>query len=47
MKLDKRKVYLKNNEQKRTYYSRNRDILEPKGEYILVIDPDDLILNIY
>ena len=45
MELDKRIVYLKNNEQKRTFYSRNRGILESKGEYILVIDPDDLIIN--
>ena len=45
MKLDKRIVYLKNNEQKRAFYSRNRGILESKGEYILVIDPDDLIVN--
>lgn len=45
MELEKRLVYLKNNEQKRIVYSRNRGILESKGEYILVIDPDGLIVN--
>ena len=45
MEKDKRIVYLKNEVNKRTFCSRNRGILEAKGEYILVIDPDDIIIN--
>ena len=45
MEKDKRIIYLKNNINKRTFYSRNRGILEAKGEYILIIDPDDLLIN--
>ena len=45
MENDKRIIYLKNNINKRTFYSRNRGILEAKGEYILIIDPDDLLIN--
>ena len=45
MKKDKRIIYLKNDERKRAFYSRNRGILKSKGEYILVVDPDDLLLN--
>ena len=45
MKKDKRIIYLKNDEQKGAFYSRNRGILKSKGEYILVVDPDDLLVN--
>ena len=45
MKKDKRIVYLKNDINKKAFYSRNKGILNAKGKYILVIDPDDLILN--
>ena len=45
MEKDKRIVYLKNEENRRAFYSRNRGILQAKGEYILAIDPDDLLLN--
>ena len=45
MKYDNRIVYLKNDINKRAFYSRNKGILNAKGEYILVIDPDDLLLN--
>ena len=45
MKEDKRIVYIKNEKNKRAFYSRNKGILISRGEYILVIDPDDLLLN--
>ena len=45
MEKDKRIVYLKNDINKKAFYSRNKGILNAKGKYILVIDPDDLILN--
>ena len=45
MKNDKRISYLKNDKNRRAFYSRNRGILESKGEYILVIDPDDILVN--
>ena len=45
MEKDKRIVYLKNDENRRAFYSRNRGILNATGEYILAIDPDDLLLN--
>ena len=45
MNYDQRIIYLKNEEMKRAFYSRNKGILNSSGEYILVIDPDDLLLN--
>lgn len=45
MEKDKRIVYLKNEENRRAFYSRNYGISKAKGEYILVIDPDDILLN--
>ena len=42
---DKRILHLKNDINKRAFYSRNKGILEAKGEYVLVIDPDDLLVN--
>ena len=45
MKEDKRIVYLKNNFNKRQYFSIARGILNSKGEYILSIDADDFPLN--
>ena len=45
MENDKRIIYLKNHENKKTFYSRNKGILQSKGEYILIVDPDDLLLN--
>ena len=38
-------IYLKNDIKRRAFYSRNRGILKAKGEYVLVIDPDDLLIN--
>ena len=45
MKKDKRMVYLKNPTNKGQFYSRNKGVLSSKGEYIIIIDPDDLLLN--
>ena len=45
MKIDKRIIYVRNEENKRAFYSRNRGVLISRGEYILAIDPDDLLLN--
>ena len=45
MKEDKRIIYIKNDLNKGQFYSRYRGIKIAKGEYILVIDPDDLLLN--
>lgn len=45
MKKDKRIKYIKNTVNKGQFYSRYRGIKIAKGEYILVIDPDDLLLN--
>ena len=45
MEKDQRIILLKNEENKRAFYSRNKGILAAKGEYILVIDPDDLLIN--
>ena len=45
MKEDKRIKYIKNTINKGQFYSRYVGIKMAKGEYILVIDPDDLLLN--
>ena len=45
MKKDKRIIYIQNKINKNAFYSRNRGVLFAKGEYILIIDPDDLLLN--
>lgn len=45
MENDKRIVYLKNDINKKAFYSRYRGILKSIGEYILIIDPDDLLIN--
>ena len=45
MKNDKRIIYLKNYVNKKQFYSINLGVLNSKGEYILSIDPDDLVLN--
>lgn len=44
-KEDKRIIYLNNDINKRTYYSRKKGVLKAKGEYLLLIDPDDLLVN--
>ena len=45
MEKDKRIIYIKNPTNRGQFYSRNRGVLSSKGEYIVIIDPDDLILN--
>lgn len=45
MKKDKRIIYIKNFINKRAFYSRNKGILKAKGEYILCVDPDDILVN--
>ena len=45
MKNDKRIIYIKNPINKKQYYSINVGVLFSKGEYILSIDPDDLLIN--
>ena len=45
MKIDKRIVYIKNEENKGAFYSRNKGVLNAKGEYILLVDIDDYLLN--
>ena len=44
MKNDKRIIYIKNKRNKGAFYSRNEGILLSKGKYILIHDPDDLLL---
>ena len=45
IKIDKRIVYIKNEENKGAFYSRNKGVLNAKGEYILLVDIDDYLLN--
>ena len=45
MVKDKRIIYLKNQVNKKQFYSINFGVLNSKGEYILSVDPDDFILN--
>ena len=45
MNIDKRIVYLKNDKNKGAFYSRNRGIISSKGEYLICLDADDLLLN--
>ena len=45
MQKDKRIVYLKNNKNKKQFYSINNGVIFSNGEYILSVDPDDLLLN--
>ena len=45
MKIDKRIVYLKNNDNKGAFYSRNRGGVNARGEYIIMVDIDDYLLN--
>ena len=45
MKKDKRIIYINNKDNKGSFYSRNVGVLFSKGEYILINDPDDFLLN--
>ena len=42
---DKRIIFLKNKKNRGQFYSRNRGVLYCRGEYVIIIDPDDLLLN--
>ena len=45
MLYDKRIVYIKNKVNKGQFHSRNEGVLLSKGKYILILDPDDFLLN--
>ena len=47
MKKDKRIVLLKNQKNRGQFYSRNKGILYSRGEYVIIIDPDDLLNILY
>ena len=45
MEVDKRIVYVKNEENRGAFYSRNNGVLNSRGEYVLLVDIDDFLLN--
>ena len=45
METDKRIIYINNQAQIRDFFPKKKGILNAKGEYILIIEPDDLLLN--
>ena len=45
METDKRIIYINNQAQIRCFFPKKKGILNAKGEYILIIEPDDLLLN--
>ena len=45
MKKDKRIIYLKNKKNRGQFDSRNKAILYSRGKYVIIIDPDDFLLN--
>ena len=45
METDKRIIYLENKNQIREFCPKKKGIFTAKGEYILIIEPDDLLLN--
>ena len=45
MEKDKRIIFIKNSINKGQFYTRNKAVLFSKGEFILIIDPDDFLLN--
>ena len=42
---DKRIRFLKKKKNRGQFYSRNSGVLYCRGEYVIIIDPDDLLLN--
>ena len=44
-KTDKRIIYIRNSINKGQFFGRNKGVLYSKGKYVLIIDPDDLLLN--
>jgi glycosyltransferase involved in cell wall biosynthesis len=45
MENDKRIVLLRNESDKRTFYQKTKGIFKSRGEYVLILEPDDLLLN--
>ena len=45
MDFDKRIIYIRNKSNKGQFYSRNKAVLLSRGKYILILDPDDFLLN--
>jgi len=45
MIFDKRIILIKNKSNKGQFYSRNAAVMQSSGKYILIIDPDDFLLN--
>ena len=45
MEKDNRIIYITNENKIQEYYHKKKGILSAKGEYILIIEPDDLLLN--
>jgi len=45
MQTDKRIVYIDNTNQIREFFPKKKGVLTAKGEYILIIEPNDLLLN--
>ena len=45
MGFDKRIIYIRNKSNKGQFYSRNKAALLSRGKYILILDPDDFLLN--
>ena len=45
MNKDKRIKLLKNKVNRGQFYSRNKAVLSSKGEYVIIVDQDDLLLN--
>lgn len=44
MNKDKRIKLLKNKVNRGQFYSRNKAVLSSKGEYVIIVDPDDLLI---
>ena len=45
MENDKRIVLLRNESDKRTFYQKTKGIFRSRGEYVLILEPDDFLLN--
>ena len=45
MKKDKRIVLMRNDSTERTYFLKTKGIFKSRGEYVLFVSPDDLLLN--
>ena len=45
MEKDKRIVFLKNKKNKGQFYSIKKAVFHAKGNYVIIIDPDDFLLN--